>query len=201
MSDLFPDRELLRRLLHEYNEDPDRRSELEQEITQRFSRTMAILVIDSSGFTRQVRSGRIVPFLALLERLERLVRPIAERSHGLLLRVEADNLYYMFDEVSAAVECARRIRRSVEAANEILPRAEELWVAMGIGYGSLLMIDADDVYGNEMNLACKLGEDLAEAGDVLLTPDARAAAGDTGTYEERTYNISGIDLVAYRLTE
>ena len=64
----------------------------------------------------------------------------------------------------------------MEAANEILPRAEELWVAMGIGYGSLLMIDADDVYGNEMNLACKLGEDLAEAGQVLSPGGASGPA-------------------------
>ena len=71
---------------------------------------------------------------------------------------------------------------------------------MGVGFGPVLVVDDDTVYGDEMNLACKLGEDLAERGEVLLTPRAREALGDaTWRFVARQFSISGLDLPAFRL--
>ncbi|HZR98454.1 MAG TPA: hypothetical protein VFE37_07100 [Chloroflexota bacterium] len=51
-----------------------------------------------------------------------------------------------------------------------------------------------------MNLTFKLGEDLAAAQEVLLTPAARAALDTTDFgFEERSYDIAGLHLTAYRL--
>ena len=50
------------------------------------------------------------------------------------------------------------------------------WASASV-LGRCLLIGSDDVYGSEMNLASKLGEDLAEAGDVLLTDAAFLRAG------------------------
>ena len=44
----------------------------------------------------------------------------------------------------------------------------------GIGYGDMLDLD-DDMFGLEVNLASKIGEDLARPGEALLTPSAAAA--------------------------
>ena len=67
-------------------------------------------------------------------------------------------------------------------ANEALPAAEETQIAIGIGYGSVLDVGDGHLYGDEMNLAFKLGEDLGTAQEVLLTPAARTEPrrGPTG---------------------
>src|ERR687884_83207 len=75
----------LQRLLMEYNEHPERRSDIVAEIDRRFRKPLGILVMDSCGFTRTVHTLGIVHFLALLERLARLVTPIINRHGGQVL--------------------------------------------------------------------------------------------------------------------
>ncbi len=71
---------------------------------------------------------------------------------------------------------------------------------MGIGYGEVLVVDNETPYGDEMNLACKLGEDLARRGEVLLTPSAYAALqSPPWVFEPASFSISGIEFTAYRL--
>ena len=51
-----------------------------------------------------------------------------------------------------------------------------LQVSIGIGYGDLHYVTSeDDYYGAEVNLASKLGEDVACGGETLLTEAALAA--------------------------
>ena len=202
MTDLTgPSRERLQKLLKEYNEYPDRHREIEDRIHEEFSRVVAILVIDSCGFSRSVRQHGIVNYLARLERLERMVAPIIVSHGGRVLRVEADNIFALFADTEAAVRCASEVQRNVEIANEPLPAASELYIAIGIGYGRVLLVGDDDAYGDEMNIACKLGEDLAEQGEILLTASAHEAigGGTTWQFEDWSVRISGLDLTAYKL--
>ena len=62
------------------------------------------------------------------------------------------------------------------------------------------MIGEEDLFGNEMNLACKLGEDIAVRGQILLTPAAFNAL-PPGRYEfhlEET-KISAMDVQYFQL--
>ena len=197
----MPDRSELQPLLKRYNEFPDRRPEILQEIDGRFRRDVAVLVLDACGFSRTVRGRGIVHFLALLERLERLVRPCVEEQNGRILRREADNLYAVFDTADHAVRAARLIQRDVRAANEALPAEDEVGVSIGIGYGELLLVGPDDAWGDEMNLASKLGEDLAECDEILITTAARDALTDAAdlALTERSYAVSGITLPAFNV--
>lgn len=197
----MPDRSELRPLLHEYNEHPELRQRVLSEIDARFRRDVAVLVLDACGFSRTVRGRGIVHFLALLERLERLVRPCVEEQHGRILRREADNLYAVFDTADHALRAAQLIQRDVRAANEALPEDEEVGVSIGIGYGELLLVGPDDAWGDEMNLASKLGEDLAECGEILITKGAREALREDGevSLAARDFEISGIALPAFHV--
>jgi class 3 adenylate cyclase len=191
----------LKELLREYNEYPERRKAVSAEIEQRFRRPVAILVLDTCGFTRTVQSLGIIHFLALIERLDRLITPIVERTGGRLLKREADNIFAVFKSVESAVECADQILFTVRAANEPLPAADEIDVSLGLGYGEVIQVGENDLFGDEMNLACKLGEDLAERHELLLTPAARQALEDTDRwhFEAAEYSISGLNLHAFRL--
>ena len=195
-----PEAQELRELLRRYNEQPEQREALTAEIEWRFKRNLAIMVVDSVGFTRTVRRTGIVHYLALLERLERVIGPIVERAGGTIMRQDADDFFALFDSAAAAVRCARQIVAAVGVANEALPENEEIEVAIGIGYGPMLAIGHNDLYGDEMNLACKLGEDLAERGEVLLTPSAYAELLDEPwQFDQLEYTVSGLALTAYRL--
>jgi class 3 adenylate cyclase len=55
--------------------------------------------------------------------------------------------------------------------NRARPANERVRFSYGIGHGKLLDLDGD-LFGLEVNLASKLGEDLARPGEVLLTPSA-----------------------------
>jgi adenylate cyclase len=198
----MPGLDVLQALLKDYNEHPDRREQVLAEIDLGFRRTVAVLVVDTCGFSRTVQSQGIVHFLALLERMERLIRPCVEEANGRILRREADNLFAVFENADRALHAARDIHRDVRAANEALPKEEEVGVSIGIGHGDLLLVGTDDAWGDEMNLASKLGEDLAECGEILLTTAAREALQSDGdaTVEERGYAVSGINLTAFHVS-
>ena len=46
---------------------------------------------------------------------------------------------------------------------------EKVLLCVGIGYGEVLRIGDADIFGAEVNAACKLGEDIAKAGAILIT--------------------------------
>ena len=197
----FPNVSELRSLLKRYNEHPEERAEVLAEIDKRFARRMAVLVLDTCGFSRAVRARGVVHFMALLERLEREVRPGIEKNGGRVLRREADNVYAVFDDPIAALAAAREILGDVASANEALPKDEEVEVSIGIGYGDLLVVGDDDVWGDEMNLASKLGEDIARCQEILLTPAAFEHLADAGEeFEENPVTISGVEIAARRLS-
>lgn len=164
----------LGRLLDEMIEAPDRIATLAQTIDQVFCETRAIMVVDMSGFSRTTQRHGIAAFLLMVHQMKRLATPEIEDKGGLLVKAEADNLYCLFDTTDDAVRAARAIVRQLNAANLILPEDRRLYASVGIGFGPVLNIEDQDLFGTEMNLACKLGEDIAGRSEILLTEGARA---------------------------
>ena len=194
------ERAQMQALLREYNEHPEDRRRILEELDRQFSQTLALLVIDSCGFSRTVRAHGIVPFLARLERLERLARPVIAACGGRLLRTEADNLFVVFPDADSAVRCADRLLSDLGAGNELLPSSDETHVSMGIGYGPGLLVGEDDFFGDEMNVACKLGEDLAEEDELLISEEAaRTLNPASWALAPREFTVSGLSVRAYKL--
>ena len=170
-------RKKLDRLLDRRNEHPEQLLAIDADIVRSFERERAILVLDMCGFSRLTLRHGIIHYLALIRRMQRVVLPLVLEGQGHLVKTEADNVFATFASVPKALRSARRIQEALTLANQVLPADWDVHVGIGIGYGKLLMIGDNDVFGSEMNLASKLGEDLAEAGDVLLTAAAFARAG------------------------
>jgi class 3 adenylate cyclase len=142
----------------------------------------------------------VVYFLALLERMERMIVPVMRRHNGRLLRHEADNFFAAFPDVNSAVACAATVCEHLIVANQPLPKPDEMHVSIGIGFGDMLIIGTHDVFGDEMNLACKLGEDQAGEGEVLLTQRAQVElSGSEWKLTAQPVNLSGVEFTAYRL--
>ena len=154
------------------------------------------------GFSRLTMQYGITHFLAMIHRLQGIVWPILARHRGRVVKTEADKV---FERVTAAVEAAGDVQDSLATANAFLPEDWDLHASIGIGFGELLMIGDDDFYGNELNLASKLGEDVAESGETLLTEAAHGrllAEGPSMTlaFEPRAITVSRMTLKVYALT-
>jgi len=187
-------------ILNEMIERPEAQSELADQIDQDFGETRAVMVLDMSGFSRTTQKRGIVCFLLMIHQLKLIARPAIDRARGIIIKGEADNLFCLFEDVPDAVQAAREIMRRLETVNPLLPEDRRLHAAVGIGFGRILNVDERDLFGDEVNLASKLGEDLAEAQQILLTAAAneRAAAQDIVTRQKEA-SISGLNFSYFEL--
>jgi class 3 adenylate cyclase len=190
----------LDQLLQQMLDRPEAEAELTREIEEQFGETRAVLVLDMSGFSRTTQLRGIVAFLLMIHRMRRIVTPVIEANGGLVIKAEADNLYCLLESVDGAVNAARELIAKLDRDNEDCGEGCEIYVSIGIGWGQILNIDEEDLFGDEVNLASKLGEDLAERSEVLLTAAAQAQAAAAGIEtREAGASISGLPLVYYRL--
>ena len=191
-------RATLMKLLDELGEHPENLAEVTKRIRDVFEQERAILILDMSGFTRATRQGNIISFLLSINQMQRLAVPAVEEKGGILVKAEHDNLTCLFDGVEDAIVASRDVRERLESANIILPSDKELYAAVGIGFGSILNVANEDIYGNEVNLASKLGEDIGDLGDILLTANAyEQIANEDIKCEERKVSVSGLEFNYY----
>jgi len=191
--------ERLQALLTRIIAEPARRDELSEAIRRDFTARHAVLVLDMSGFSRTTQVHGVVAFLVMIHQMRLLAGPAIDAQGGTLLKAEADNLYCLFPTVDDAVAAAREIMRRLSAANIDLPAGLHLYASIGIGYGDILVVAGEDLFGDEVNLTSKLGEDMAQVGQVLLTQSARAVLDPAVPTSEARASISGLTLVYHRL--
>ena len=190
----------LERLLGELIERPGAEAEIAREITSVFGETRAIMVLDMSGFSRATRRLGIIACLAMIHRMIRLAGPAIESNGGFIVKGEADNLFCLFDSVAGAVAAARAIVRRLDDTNPQVPEEQRLYAAIGIGFGTVLNIERHDLFGDEVNLASKLGEDIAQGSEILLTEAANSEAAVAGiATRAEAVSISGLSLSYFAL--
>jgi class 3 adenylate cyclase len=185
-------------LLLQYSQEPDpvRRSALESRLWREFGAERAVLVLDMSGFSQLAIRHGIVHYLSMVRRMQLTAEPIVSRYSGTLVKFEADNCYAMFPDVADAIRAAIELNDAFRAANESTPDDLDIRIACGIDFGSILIVPGVDFFGNAVNRACKLGEDLAATGEILVTRDAMATlpAGHEIGYAPREFATSGIRI-------
>ncbi len=192
--------EFLVELLNLRNEHPEREQEIDRKIRETFECERAPFILDMSGFSRTVIKYGIVHYLAMIRRMVNVALPAITDNKGEMVKQEADNIFAVFADPTDAVRAAQDVIRGLNALNTVLPDEKDIYVSIGIGYGSILLMPHEDFFGNELNLASKLGEDIAEKGEVLLTETAHSKITDPSlTFEKVTASISGVNLKYFRL--
>lgn len=151
---------------------------IDERIWERFGQTWAVVFTDLTGFSRMVAEFGIIHFLQEIHEQRSLFLPIVAAHGGLFLKQEADSMLLLFDRPSRALACVIEMNRhSCDVNRERAPENQVLLCA-GIGYGPVLRVGDHDVFGQEVNASSKLGEDIAKAGEILITEAARADLGD-----------------------
>ncbi|MEK7866180.1 MAG: adenylate/guanylate cyclase domain-containing protein [Planctomycetota bacterium] len=141
-----------------------------------FGETWAVMFTDLAGFSRAVAEFGIIHFLQVIHESQKVLVPCIDRHDGILLKIEADSLLVIFRNVAKAIDCAVSMHGALQAYNVDRSEAEKILLCIGLGYGRMLRIGDQDVFGAEVNAASKLGEDIAEAWEVLVTDSVRNAA-------------------------
>lgn len=127
----------------------------------------AMLVTDLSGFTRVTKARGILHFLAIFRRCQLACVPLIASHGGKLLKQEADDLIAIYPDASKALTSALAMLESTRVLNRWLAEEDRVYMCMGIEQGSLLALE-DDAFGDPVNVAFKLGEELAEPNEILV---------------------------------
>jgi adenylate cyclase len=198
-SSTSPDQHYFHQLLSERNQQPLRVQEIDAEITRAFAKKVAILALDMCGFSRLTAKHGIIHYLALIHQMHEAASPAVVGNGGQVVKMEADNLWAIFPKPEYALEAALDLLRSFDAINSVVEEDRDLHGSIGIGYGETLVIGGEDLYGDEMNIASKLGEDLAGPSEILLTAAAHAALPKNRyVCSRRTYKLTHFDILSFR---
>lgn len=134
----------------------------------------AVLVLDMTGFTRTTMEHGELPALLRILDAHRVCLPVIRDGGADVIRSFADDLVALFDDPYQAARVAFEIHvRTREFANQNSGRGARCCI--GIGFGKVLKIGPNLAQGDEMNRASKLGEDIADGGETLVTENVRSA--------------------------
>lgn len=180
---------------------------VEQMILAAYQRRKAVLALDMSGFTLTVRREGILAYLCQIRRMQQLTSPIVLAHQGQVVKNVADNLLAVFDDPAQAVEAAlAMVRASHSAATAVSADGLALTpiaFSIGVDFGEILLIDGADCFGDAVNLAYKLGEDIARPGEILITQRLREALGQGVQWQLKPvdFSVAGVKVLAYALED
>ncbi len=173
----------------------------ERDLWEQYGETVALMVLDSTGFSRVSQSHGIVHSLSNLVAMRSLCQPVCHAHRSLAFHGHADNLYAVFGHVSDALGCALSLHAEIHRSGLMLTETEPFRVGIGIGYGRMLFgDDLEGYFASEMNILCKLGEDLAAGGETLLTENAyqHSSSAMRDQFERARHTVSGLELSYFR---
>jgi class 3 adenylate cyclase len=166
-------------MIAERRRSHDQRAVFDRRIWDLYGEERTIMFTDLSGFSRRVAAFGIIEFLELILEQRELFVPIIAEHDGVLIKEEADSMMIVFRRPAAGLDCARAMQAACDAVNVGRPPENEILLCLGLGHGPILRIGDVDVYGEQVNWASKLGEDVARAHETLVTAAFREALGET----------------------
>jgi adenylate cyclase len=177
----------------------DERHTIEASLWDEFGAEYAIFVLDMSGFSLLTRKYGIVHYLSMVRRMQRTTEPIVKSYGGFMIKYEADNCFAVFPDPLSAVNAAIAMQHAFSAENLLTSEDLDIHISCGIDYGKILIVGHEDCFGDPVNRASKMGEDLAVAGEILVTKEAMQMipAGAGIKAREMNVSISGITIPAY----
>jgi adenylate cyclase len=138
-------------------------------------RLVAIAFADIVGYSILMSEDEAGTHRRWMAHLTNVIRPGAERHRGRVVKSTGDGVLAEFPSALDAVEWAREVQEAVYRAEtgEVSPIA--LRIAIHVGE---VMTTADDIYGEDVNIAARLQE-YGEPGGIILSEVAYNLVRDT----------------------
>jgi class 3 adenylate cyclase len=195
---------VLQETLLNYSQESDlaKRKKLEDSIWQKYGSENTAFVLDMSGFSLLTRKYGIVHYLSMIRRMQLTVDPIIISHGGRVIKFEADNCFAVFPDPASAARTAITIQHAIASANLLTTEDMDIHVSIGIDFGKILILNEDDMYGDAVNRACKMGEDIGKADEILITKEAMDMIPEEADIRGSLIEVSigGLTLPAYQIT-
>lgn len=150
---------------------PANADDMDRELERRCVRELTVMMCDSSGFSRKTHDYGILQFLAVMTRCYDKLVPLVSRHGGSTISHGADNLLAVFPDPAHAADAAVAMQRWLAAHNDGKHDREQFNLCIGLHHGKIIRL-SDDIFGDKVNVAAKIGEDLADRDEILATGEA-----------------------------
>lgn len=118
---------------------------------------------DIAGYSRLMHSDETSTHHAFRTHWDNIVLPAIETFGGRVVKSTGDGFIAEFGSVIASVECGVRIQSDVAKFNARATQGPHLRFRIGIAVGEII-IEANDVYGDRVNIAARIQEHAPEGG-------------------------------------
>jgi len=175
---------------------------IDGEIAGKFEKECTVMVSDLSSFSKLTHEQGVIHSLGLIAKAHEIAEPILRTLGGEVLRADPESLVVLFRKPMDAVMAARAVNRAFEEHNGSVSENDKLSISLGIGHGKILKV-ATRVYGDQVNQAHRLGEDVTGKCEVRLTPEAYAGVKhleslqfkESGQIQTGGLTVSVFDLI------
>lgn len=173
---------------------------IDRRIWNLFGEDWTVMFTDLAGFSRNSASFGIIHFVQVIIESEQLFAPILERNGGFVIKREGDSLMILFRDPVSALECAIEMQQACQSLSHERPDEEKVILCLGLSHGRILRLGTEEVYGEAVNSASKLGEDTAGHHEILVTKEfVEACGGDCGNGLEPIDYVPPGSRGAYRV--
>jgi TolB-like protein/class 3 adenylate cyclase len=130
----------------------------------------AILAADVAGYSRLMGADEESTLARLKACRRELIDPKIAEHRGRVVKTTGDGILVEFPSVVDAVRCAMDVQRGMAERNLDIADEQRIDFRVGINLGDI-MIDAEDIHGDGVNIAARL-EGIAEPGGICLSDSA-----------------------------
>jgi class 3 adenylate cyclase len=170
----------------------DKAKQVDEMMKKRFNKDRAVLIIQMHEEGKLASEMGMIEFIGLVMQMKTLCGSIVDSWHGQRIRsVDSKviaQIFALFDSGSDAIYAAVH---ALHACRNLPCK-----MAAGIGYSEVLDLDACNAFGDGVNMAFKLGEDTAEAGEILFTNNIKSFLPRDFEFklEPRQVSMSGVTI-------
>ena len=139
-------------------------------------RLAAVLAADVAGYSRLMGVDEEGTHAALSALRREVTEPNIAEHRGRIVKTTGDGFLAEFPSIVDAVRCAVELQREMALRNENLAKERRIEFRIGINLGDVI-IEADDIYGDGVNVAARL-EALAAPGGIYVSKVVRDQVRD-----------------------
>lgn len=163
--------ERLIKMLADRAHDGADREAIDRKIWDTFGETWSVMFTDLSGFSRNAANFGIIHFVQVIIESEKLFAPILHEHNAFIIKREGDSLMILFHNPKNALDAAIAMQQASQSYSLSKPSEDKVILCLGLSHGHILRLGSNEVFGNAVNSASKLGEDTAGPHEILVTND------------------------------
>jgi adenylate cyclase len=154
----------------------------------------AILAADVAGYSRLMGADEEGTLARLKACRRELMDPEIAEHRGRVVKTTGDGILIEFPSVVDAVRCAMDVQRGMAERNADVKDEQRIEFRVGINLGDI-MIDAEDIHGDGVNIAARL-ESIAEPGGICISDSSYQQVRDKLTIHFEDMGVQQLKNIA-----